>query len=307
MRQFSIAATAAILLTAAPHLRAADGPYLAAGYAVTGFETLCGGDACDRHDGGFRAAAGWGFAKYLTVEALYLRAGHFVADNVTAGGDVFTQVYADFELKLDPAGNPWLIMAPPDYTAPLTAQRFNAANSSWDLIGGPLPDDGVRLNLPQLRFDSASNPVLAGIIQTNVSGSATFGTVVYRFDGTTWSTRGAHQVAQGASADFSLGLALLNGQTYVSWINTAATDSESTAVVQRTAGTNWTSVGAGDGEIPQYTVRNNTPFSTSASTVIHSTTPMAVVGTDFYMVVVAWPVSTLYGPAPTVTLLKVAD
>jgi hypothetical protein len=62
MRQFSIAATAAILLTAAPHLRAADGPYIAAGYAVTGFETLCRGDACDRHDGGFRAAAGWGFA-----------------------------------------------------------------------------------------------------------------------------------------------------------------------------------------------------------------------------------------------------
>jgi hypothetical protein len=45
MRQFSIAAAAAILLTVAPHLRAADDPYSAAGYAVTGFETLCGGDS----------------------------------------------------------------------------------------------------------------------------------------------------------------------------------------------------------------------------------------------------------------------
>jgi hypothetical protein len=45
MRQFSIAATAAIMLTATPHSRAADGPYLAAGYAVTGFEALCGGDS----------------------------------------------------------------------------------------------------------------------------------------------------------------------------------------------------------------------------------------------------------------------
>jgi hypothetical protein len=89
MRQLCIAATAAILLTAAPHLRAADGPYIAAGYAVTGFKTLCDGDACDRHDGGFRAAAGWGFAKYLTVEALYLHAGHFVAGNVTSDGTAF--------------------------------------------------------------------------------------------------------------------------------------------------------------------------------------------------------------------------
>lgn len=71
-------------------LAAADtGPYVAAGYGTTGYETRCQGDACDRRDSGFRAAAGWQLARNWSLEAIYLNPGTFVASDVTAAGTPF--------------------------------------------------------------------------------------------------------------------------------------------------------------------------------------------------------------------------
>jgi len=82
---------AALLLTLAlaPLAQAADGPYVAVGYGLTGFETRCDGGACDRRDSGYRLAAGWGFAQRWSVEVVYLDAGQFIASDRTADGTSF--------------------------------------------------------------------------------------------------------------------------------------------------------------------------------------------------------------------------
>jgi hypothetical protein len=83
------ACTAALSLTAiAAH--ASDGPYVAAGYSYSGYETTCDGSvSCDRRSSGFRLAAGWAFAGNWTVEAMYLDAGRFDASGATSDGSIF--------------------------------------------------------------------------------------------------------------------------------------------------------------------------------------------------------------------------
>jgi hypothetical protein len=82
-------AICALSLLAAVPARAADGPYVSAGYAVlTDYRTRCNG-ACDHTDDGFRVAVGWNFFKNFSVEALYLDAGHFVVSDITSGGTPF--------------------------------------------------------------------------------------------------------------------------------------------------------------------------------------------------------------------------
>ena len=76
-------------ITAPPAAQAEDGPYVAAGYGITGYETRCNGDACDRRDSGFRAALGWQLAPAWSVEAIYLNPGAFVASDVTPDGVPF--------------------------------------------------------------------------------------------------------------------------------------------------------------------------------------------------------------------------
>ena len=83
------AAAPVALLAGASLAQGADGPYVAAGYAYTGYQTRCDGGACERRAGGFRVATGWGFARHWSLEALYLEAGHFVASDVTAAGTPF--------------------------------------------------------------------------------------------------------------------------------------------------------------------------------------------------------------------------
>jgi hypothetical protein len=83
------AAVAISLLAMASPACAAEGPYVAAGYAYSGYQTRCDGGACDRRDGGVRAAVGWLFAPHWSIEALYLDAGHFVASDLTAAGTPF--------------------------------------------------------------------------------------------------------------------------------------------------------------------------------------------------------------------------
>jgi Outer membrane protein beta-barrel domain len=70
--------------------QASDGPYVAADYGYSGYETTCAGSArCDRRGSGFRVAAGWAFAQHWSVEALYLDAGRFDASGTTSGGSIF--------------------------------------------------------------------------------------------------------------------------------------------------------------------------------------------------------------------------
>jgi hypothetical protein len=85
----SLAGAAALSLSGlAAH--ASNGPYVAADYSYSGYETTCAGAAsCDRRSSGFRLAAGWAFAQHWSVEALYLDAGRFDASGTTSDGSIF--------------------------------------------------------------------------------------------------------------------------------------------------------------------------------------------------------------------------
>jgi Outer membrane protein beta-barrel domain len=85
----AVVSAASLTVLAVPLARADTGPYAAAGYGITGYETRCQGDACDRRDSGFRAAAGWQLARNWSLEAIYLDPGTFVASDVTAVGTPF--------------------------------------------------------------------------------------------------------------------------------------------------------------------------------------------------------------------------
>ncbi len=73
-----------------PAVSLAESPlHVAAGGGVTRFHVRCDGDACDRHDGGWRLAAGWAINDRWSVEALWIDAGRFVASDVTSTGTPF--------------------------------------------------------------------------------------------------------------------------------------------------------------------------------------------------------------------------
>jgi hypothetical protein len=129
-----VGAAAAIPLLAMVSLaHAADGPYVAAGYAYSGYQTRCNGDACDRRDGGVRAAAGWAFAKHWSAEALYLDAGHFVASDVTSAGTPF-HGRANLRAWGGTVGFAW-----PLGTAFTLGARVGAASVKANFQPGPAP------------------------------------------------------------------------------------------------------------------------------------------------------------------------
>jgi hypothetical protein len=82
----ALAALCALL--GAPLAARAAGPYLAAGYAYSGFETRCDG-ACDSRASGVRIAGGWNIAGHWSLEALYLNDGRFTASEAAADGSPF--------------------------------------------------------------------------------------------------------------------------------------------------------------------------------------------------------------------------
>jgi hypothetical protein len=127
------AAAVVSLLAAASLAQGADGPYVAAGYAYTAYQTRCDGGACDRRDGGFRVATGWGFAKHWSVEAVYLDAGHFVASDVTAAGTPF-RGRADLS-----AWGGTLSYEYPLGTAVTLGVRLGGASVKADFKPGPAP------------------------------------------------------------------------------------------------------------------------------------------------------------------------
>jgi hypothetical protein len=133
----AVAYAAASLLFGAS-ARAADGPYAAAAYSYSGYETDCDGSvSCDRRSSGFRLAAGWRFAGNWTAEALYLDAGHFDASAATSAGTIF---YGRARLTAAGAtlGYDWRLGT--DFTvgprAGLTAVRANFSPGAAPAIAG---------------------------------------------------------------------------------------------------------------------------------------------------------------------------
>jgi hypothetical protein len=126
-------AATALVLAIAPRAYGADGPYVAAGYSYTGYETRCNGGACDRRDSGYRAAVGWHFAKFWSIEAIHLDAGRFVASDVTASGTPF---HGNAKVR---ASGGTVGYEYPIGTAFTIAARVGAAAVTADFEPGPAP------------------------------------------------------------------------------------------------------------------------------------------------------------------------
>ena len=180
-------------------------------------------------------------------------------DVVAAGGATFASINGTYDMRIDAGGRLWFVFAEGFPTGlPTTVRRLNPTpTAAWEFIGpngGALPQTNTAgLSTPHLRFDNSGKPVIGATAAVGSSVVST-GTIVYRFDGSVWSSTGGYQTAGSnarAAGDQYLGFALFNDDAVMGWPN--AIDSRIAPVVQRNTAIGWTAIGAGNGEIPQFT------------------------------------------------------
>lgn len=216
----------------------------------------------------------------------------------------FPVSYGSFDLRLDPAGAPWLVMTQNGATAnpPTVVRRLDATSGTWVTVGpngGVLPETNTSgFDIMRLQFDAGGRPVVAGTIAV---GLDTFsrGTAVYRFDGSTWSTTGGYQLANSYVNYPIPGFAMLGNDALLSWYNQYP-QSNAAGVVQRNTPTGWSAFGLGvDGALAAYTAKAATTGR------LLSDSRLLVVGRDVYMVGIAPVLSSSVIAAPlNIVLLK---
>ncbi|MEO8525691.1 MAG: hypothetical protein ABI460_13290, partial [Caldimonas sp.] len=223
----------------------------------------------------------------------------------SANGDSFDSIQGGFDLRLDAGDQPYLAISSGGV---LTVQRFNPApGAGWEAVGsggGVLPSvNTVRLDTPQIRFSAAGRPVIATVAGVPFPGSPgvfSAGVAVHRFDGTAWSTTGGYQtsVDNYLINTPALGFALQNGSALVAWSN--ATRNAGTApVVEANTAAGWTPVGAGFGEVPQYTRHGPTPEASALDS------RLVQIGTEVYLSMIVRPPQTGGAtPVAKLTLLR---
>jgi len=185
--------------------------------------------------------------------------------DVVAGGATFSSINGTYDLRIDASGRVWFVLAEGFPSGvPTVVRRLNPTPTPvWETIGangGALPQTNTAgLSTPRLRFDTLGSPVIGATAAIGSSVVIT-GTIVYRYNGSVWSSTGGFQTTgtnPRASGDQYMGFALFNGDAVMGWLN--STDELSfAAVVQRNTALGWTAIGAGIGEIPQFTVRGLT-------------------------------------------------
>ncbi|MGB8221286.1 MAG: hypothetical protein WCF10_01805, partial [Polyangiales bacterium] len=106
---------------------------------------------------------------------------------------------------------------------------------------------------PRLRFDAAAKPVI-GVIAAVGSSVVYAGTAVYRYDGAQWASTGGF-VADSSFVNNGaqyMGFTVSGSEAFMGWVNTH--NSQNSPVVQKNTALGWAPIGAGLGEIPQYTI-----------------------------------------------------
>ena len=221
-----------------------------------------------------------------------------------SSGDVFPLQNPTYDLKVDAAGRIWFVTGSPIFTGiGARVRRFNAATLVWDAIGGSLTQTNTSgLQTPRLRFDAAGQPVIAWIASVGTGGVASPGTAVYRYDGTAWSTTGGYQPGgnQTASGPNDLGFSLFNGEALVSWTNNNPNRGGNGVIVQRNTAIGWTTIGAGQGEIPQFTFGGVTELTSYSSKLV-------AIGGELYLVLISNQSVGGTGVSKLVLLRKVAN
>jgi hypothetical protein len=169
----------------------------------------------------------------------------------SAAADHFTDAGSDygggFALAMDAAQQVWL--AQTGRTA-LSVQRFNTASgSTWESVGTLPTAGGGYYSGARLAFTS-TGPVL-GVFATSSATS----TLVYRYNGTAWTTAGFYPLGVNENVfpfHDAVSLAPSGSDVMVSWAAGMNANWYS-PIVQRSTATSWSPVGPGIGEIPQFT------------------------------------------------------
>jgi len=218
-------------------------------------------------------------------------------------GDVFALQNTTPDLKVDVSGRVWLVTGTPTFGGSAFVRRFNAATPSWETIGGALPQTTTSgLSTPRLRFDAAGLPVIAWLAGVGTGGTSTPGVAVYRYDGSAWSTTGGYQAGgnQAASGPNDLGFAIVNGDALVSWTSNKRSLGNG-VIVQRNTASGWTSIGAGLGEVAQFTPGVINDVQSNSSKLVS-------IGGELYLVLVEIPaVSATTTQSRVVLLRRVAN
>lgn len=204
-----------------------------------------------------------------------------------------------FDLNLDAAGVPWIVLAPGYFEGATVVRKFDATTNAFVTVGangGALPETNTNgLARPRLRFDAAGKPVIAVVAGVG-SGTVSAGIAVYRYDGTVWTTSGGFQYpnsyagsTEGMGFDISGTEALLSSQSQDRTFGGAL-------VVQRNTAAGYAPVGLGRGEVTQFWGHAITPD-------LHAIdSRLVVIGSEVYIVAVTTPDAA--STPPKVTLLR---
>ena len=219
--------------------------------------------------------------------------------------DTFFALNNDFDLAFDATGRlHFVLTAGFPSGAPSVARRLSTAPTpAWETLGpngGALPQTNTNgLSTPRLRFDANGNLVI-GVNAAIGSGVVSTGTAVYRYDGTSWSSTGGFQPdASYTGSDNSMGFAVVGSEAFMAWPN--ARNSQLSPVVQKNTAAGWTPIGAGLGEIPQYTVAG-------INVTRAYTLRLLAIGNELYLALVVVSGEGFATPTFSVTLLhKVAN
>ena len=219
-------------------------------------------------------------------------------------GDVFPLQNGTYDLKVDAAGRTWFVTGSPLFSGiSAKVRRFNVATLTWDLIGGSLTQANTSgLDTPRLRFDAVGQPLIAWLAGVGTGGVSSAGTALYRYDGTAWTTTGGYQPEGNRTSNGpnDLGFAIFNGDALVSWTSYNPTRGGNGVIVQRNTSAGWTAVGAGKGEVPQFTFGGVTEVSSYSSKLV-------TVGGELYLVLVSNQAIGGTGVSKLVLLRKVAN
>jgi len=215
--------------------------------------------------------------------------------DVVAGSTFSASDYTTLDLQFDASDRLWAVIANTPHRMGQVLRLNSAPTPAWETFGpnsGTLPSapNVGEVYSPRLRFDATGSPVIsatASIGTTSYSG----GIIVYRYNGSAWSTTGGYQPA-GPNSRLALSRAqtftLLNGEPIVAWINNFTNADQNTVLmVQRNTTTGWTPIGLGDGRVPQFTPDNSSasPNVTTITQRQASQPRLVTIGNDVYMAV----------------------
>lgn len=197
-----------------------------------------------------------------------------------------TDDYPSYDLALDAAGTPHLVLAQGGVAR---VQRHVAG--AWQAVGadgGRLPSsDGSVPRVTQLRIDASGRLAVGALVSVGTDPNP-LGAAAWRFDGTAWAQSGPRLVPAGTYVGTTVepGVSVsADGSLLVSWTARTVLDAGTAVVLRNDPGGTWTGVGDASGRVPQVAPHGVTPDLNARDARLLSVGPddwLALAVTDGY-------------------------